>query len=160
MAVDRPEESNPLAKNFNIVIAQKIPCNGQRISRLIASQILGNKLFEPYNSLLKKMEQAEDEFFNDQSNPLFNWNNDTIVKIFKSENFNVSYQVERIIEKRRITKKEIFNWFNLENSAYANAMAKVIGDASLPKISSLLESASENTIFNWETEIAFLTVSM
>ena len=160
MAVDRPEESNPLAKNFNIVIAQKIPCNGQRISRLIASQILGNKLFEPYNSLLKKMEQAEDEFFNDQSNPLFNWNNDTIVKIFKSENFNVSYQVERIIEKRRITKKEIFNWFNLENSAYANAMAKVIGDASLPKISSLLETASENTIFNWETEIAFLTVSM
>ena len=72
----------------------------------------------------------------------------------------MSYQVERIIEKRRITKKEIFNWFNLENSAYADAMAKVIGDASLPKISSLLESASENTIFNWETEIAFLTVSM
>lgn len=159
-AADKPEDVSALAKNFNIVIAQKIPCNGQRISRLVASQILGNKLFEPYSSLLKKMEQAENEFFTDKENPLFSWNNDTVVKQFKDEGFTVSYEVQRIIEKRRITKKEISNWFNLENSAYANAVAQSIGDASIPKIANLLENAAENSIFNWETEIAFLAVSM
>lgn len=156
----RPEETNPLAKGFNIVIAQKIPSNGQRISKLIGAQVLGNKIFEPYASMLSKMENAETKFFGDKTNPLFEWNNDVIVKLFKDESFNVSYEVERIIEKRRITKKEIFNWFNLETSAYAHAMAEELGDASLEKLRALLENAAENTIFNWETEIAFLSISL
>ena len=156
----RSEETSPLAKNFNIIIAQKIPCNGQRISRLIASQVLGNKLFEPYNTLLSTMEEAEEKFFGDRTNPIFEWNNDTIVKMFKDAGFKVSYEVERIIEKRRITKREIANWFNLDTSAYAHAVAEAIGDASLPKIANLLENSAEHTVFNWETEIAFLTVSL
>ena len=159
-AATKPKDIRPLADGFNIVIAQKIPCHGQRISQLIASQVLGNKLFEPYNSMLSKMEQAEKEFFGDKTNPLFNWDCDTIVKIFKDAGFNVAFQVETMIEKRRIKKREIANWFNLESSAYADAIAKAIGDASVAKLSSLLENASETTIFNWETEIAFLTVSM
>ena len=159
-AATKPKDIRPLADGFNIVIAQKIPCHGQRISQLIASQVLGNKLFEPYNSMLSKMEQAEKEFFGDKTNPLFNWDCDTIVKIFKDAGFNVAFQVETMIEKRRLTKREIANWFNLESSAYADAIAKAIGDASVAKLSSLLENASETTIFNWETEIAFLTVSM
>ena len=159
-AATKPEDIRPLADGFNIVIAQKIPCHGQRISQLIASQVLGNKLFEPYNSMLSKMEQAEKEFFGDRTNPLFNWDCDTIVQVFKDAGFNVAFQVETMIEKRRLTKREIANWFNLESSAYADAIAKAIGDASVAKLSSLLENASETTIFNWETEIAFLTVSM
>ena len=159
-ATTKPEDIRPLADGFNIVIAQKIPCHGQRISQLIASQVLGNKLFEPYNSMLSKMEQAEKEFFGDKTNPLFNWDCDTIVQVFKDAGFNVAFQVETMIEKRRLTKREIANWFNLESSAYADAIAKAIGDASVAKLSSLLENASETTIFNWETEIAFLTVSM
>lgn len=159
-AATKPKDIRPLADGFNIVIAQKIPCHGQRISQLIASQVLGNKLFEPYNSMLSKMEQAEKEFFGDRTNPLFNWDCDTIAQIFKDAGFNVAFQVETMIEKRRLTKREIANWFNLESSAYADAIAKAIGDASVAKLSSLLENASETTIFNWETEIAFLTVSM
>lgn len=159
-AATKPKDIRPLADDFNIVIAQKIPCHGQRISQLIASQVLGNKLFEPYNSMLSKMEQAEKEFFGDRTNPLFNWDCDTIVQVFKDAGFNVAFQVETMIEKRRLTKREIANWFNLESSAYADAIAKAIGDASVAKLSSLLENASETTIFNWETEIAFLTVSM
>ena len=159
-AATKPKDIRPLADGFNIVIAQKIPCHGQRISQLIASQVLGNKLFEPYNSMLSKMEQAEKEFFGDRTNPLFNWDCDTIVQVFKDAGFNVAFQVETMIEKRRIKKREIANWFNLESSAYADAIAKAIGDASVAKLSSLLENASETTIFNWETEIAFLTVSM
>lgn len=159
-AATKPKDIRPLADGFNIVIAQKIPCHGQRISQLIASQVLGNKLFEPYNSMLSKMEQAEKEFFGDRTNPLFNWDCDTIVQVFKDAGFNVAFQVETMIEKRRLTKREIANWFNLESSAYADAIAKAIGDASVAKLSSLLENASETTIFNWETEIAFLTVSM
>lgn len=159
-AATKPKDIRPLADGFNIVIAQKIPCHGQRISQLIASQVLGNKLFEPYNSMLSKMEQAEKEFFGDKTNPLFNWDCDTIVQIFKDAGFNVAFQVKTMIKKRRLTKREIANWFNLESSAYADAIAKAIGDASVAKLSSLLENASETTIFNWETEIAFLTVSM
>lgn len=159
-ALSKSEDVRPFAEGFNIVIAQKIPCKGQKISKLIASQVLGNKLFEPYNTLLSKMEQAEKEFFGDKTNPLFSWDNDTIVKAFKDNGFNVSYEVETLVEKRRITKREIFNWFNLETSAYAQKIAEAIGDASVSKIASLLENASEHTIFSWETEIAFLTISL
>lgn len=158
--LQRSEDTCPLAKNFNIVISQKIPCKGQKISNLIKSQVLSNKIFEPYTTLLQKMEEAENEFFTDKDNPLFNWDNDSIVKKFKEQGFNVSYEVETIIEKRKITKKEIFNWFNLETSAYATAIAKAIGDASIQKISTLLENSCETTIFNWQTEIAFLTISL
>ena len=105
------------------------------------------------------MELSEEEFFNDKENPLFNWNNNSIVATFEKNGFNVSYEVETIIEKRKISKKEIYNWFNLESSAYGSAIAKSIGEASIQKISTLLENACENTIFNWQTEIAFLTIS-
>lgn len=159
-AVQKPQENSTLAKNFNVVIAQKIPCHNQHISQLIISQILGNKLFEPYNSLLLKMEEAEKLFFADKTNPLFDWDCDSIIKNFKQDGFQISCEVETIIEKRKITKREIANWFNLETSAYATAIAKAIGDASISKISSLIENAAETTIFNWKTEIAFLTISM
>ena len=38
-------------------------------------------------------------------------------------------------------------------------MAEAVGIADLEKIVHLLESACTNTIFNWDTELAFFTVT-
>lgn len=149
----------PLAENFKIVISQKIPCHGQLLSQIIRKQILSPSTLESYETSLKKMEEAEKEFFGDKQNPLFNWDGDTIAKIFRENGFKVSFEIHKTTEKRRISQMEIQRWFSSQSSAYGRKIIDAVGTADLQKLIFLMETASQQTIFNWQTENVFLTVS-
>lgn len=150
---------SPLAKDFVIVISQRIPVNGQRISKLIRDQILSPATIEPFSEILNKMDEAEQDFFGDRTNTLFNWDGIFIANTLRQNNFSVKISNQDIFEKRRISKSDIEKWFNPDKSAYGAKMFEKIGTADLQKIINLLSNSCEKAIFNWKSEIAFLTVT-
>ncbi|MBQ5471155.1 MAG: AAA family ATPase [Treponema sp.] len=152
------EQECAFASGWQIIISQRIPCNGQLISQLIRNQILTDATLGLYQESLDRMEVAERAFFADKTNTLFNWNADTIAKEFKEKGFNVNYEVHRTNEKRRITHEDIRKWFSTENSAYGKAIFEAVGQTDLQKLIYLLENACQNTIFTWQTENAFFTI--
>ena len=148
----------PLADGWCAVISQKIPSGGQHISELIKKQILTPSSAEPYLSALEKMEQAEKSFFGDVTNPLFNWNCESIAQTFRNAGFAVESAVQTVEEKRRITLTEIRRWFDTKTSAYGTKILEAVGAFELQKLITLLENASANAIFSWKTETAYFTV--
>lgn len=150
----------PLASGFSIIISQRIPSKGQRISKLIKEQILTEKTIEQFLPIIEKMEKAENSFFGDKDNPLFNWDSQFISDCFSKKKFSVTAATKVFMEKRRILPSEIEKWFNSSSSAYGSKLAEEIETGDLQKLINLLTVASEKTIFEWKTEIAFYVISM
>ena len=149
-----------LAEGWKAVIAQRIPCSGQHIGRLVREQVLTKEGGTgTWADALDAMEKAEQEFFGDKLNPLFSWNTQTITDLFNQKGFTVTTDSQLLIEKRRITAQEIKSWFDTEKSAYGSYLARTVGSADLEKIANLLLSAASRMIFNWSTELAFFTAA-
>ncbi len=113
---------------------------------------------QKFEYILKKMELAENEFFGDSENPLFNWNAESIAESFRKYGFEVKSASKVVTEKRRISEAEISKWFDSENSAYGTSLAAAVGNEDLERIKNLLVTASQKTLFNWNTEIEFLKI--
>lgn len=148
----------PLAEGFMAVISQKIPCKGQHIGQLVKNQILTPEIQGNFREILDKMESAEQEFFGDRDNPMFSWDGIFIANTFRKRGFEVKAAVKEIVEKRKISLGEIEKWFNPEKSAYGKHLCNVLGNVELQKIVNLLEASCEKSIFEWKSEILFLTI--
>ena len=148
-----------VSKNWQIIISQQIPNATQHISQLIEKQIFRENITAEWSEVLKKMSDAEKNFFCDKKNPLFSWNADSAKKIFEESGFKIDASSKSIVEKRRITQKEIRAWFESESSAYGAAIRDAVGEQKTLEISRLLQSAAQNSIFNWQSEIAFFMIS-
>lgn len=148
----------PLADGWKMILSQKIPCHGQHISELTKKQILTDESIKPFRETLEKMHDAEEEFFGDRENPLFNWDGLFIANTFRKRGFKVKVASQEIVEKRRITPAEIEKWFNPETSAYGAKMYEAVGGVELQKIVNLMLAACDKTLFEWKSEIAFFTI--
>ncbi len=151
---------NLATDNMQVIISQRIPSKGQRIWELVSRDLLTKETRISYESILKKVEIAETEFFTNKENPLFAWDESTIQKSFEDNGFTVKAASRLITEKRRLSETEINRWFDTEKSTYGSAIAAAIGKEDFLKIKNLLLSAKENTIFNWNTTIVFMTISV
>lgn len=151
-----------LPENFQVVISQRIPKNGQRIGDLILSQVLlrSQAIEENFDAMMKKMSLAENEFFGDTENPLFAWDAASISESFKKYGFNVKSAEKVVEEKRKITGAEISKWFDPKTSSYGACIYNTVGGEDLEKIKNLLLVAAQKTLFSWKTEIEFITVSI
>ena len=151
---------NSVSKDLKIIISQRIPSKGQRIWELVQNQLLTESTRASFDTILKKMELAENEFFGDRENPLFAWDEHTITESFSKKGFEVKSASKVICEKRRITETEINRWFDAEKSSYGSSLAIAVGTEDLLKIKNLLLSACVNTLFTWNITIDFLTVDL
>ncbi len=152
-----PQEQ-PLADGWAVIISQKIPSGGQRLSSLVRNQILTPESAAPFAGILDKMAAAEKEFFSAETNELFAWNSSFIIDTFKNRGFNVKSAVQTMNEKRRISPQEIRKWFDADSSAYGKRMTEAAGENGIRKIARLMDAASEKTIFDWRTETAFIRI--
>lgn len=152
-----PQE-RPLADGWAVVISQKIPSGGQRLSSLVRNQILTPESAAPFAGILDRMAAAEKEFFSAETNELFAWNSSFIIDTFKNRGFNVKSAVQTMSEKRRISPQEIRKWLDADTSAYGKKMTEAVGESGMRKIARLMDAASEKTIFDWRTETAFIRI--
>lgn len=153
------KENKLLDKDFNVVISQKIPANGQRISALIKEQIITPETAGEYMGILEKLENAENDFYNDKTNALFTWDSDTIAAEFEAAGFEVKKEIEQLSEKRRLTNQEIQKWFAPQGSSYGAKMLAAVGKEDLQKIINLLEANCGKIIFKWRSQISFICIS-
>ena len=149
---------SPLAKDWKVIISQKIPCHGQRISSLVKKQILGDERAKNLSGILEKMNEAEEEFFEDRENPLFSWDGVFIANAFRKKGLSVKAESKILTEKKKISLQEIEKWFSSEDSSYTKKMKEAIGEENLLKIKNLLLASAEKTIFDWNSEFTFLTI--
>jgi len=148
------------AEGFQVIISQRIPNSAQHIGKLVENQVLNPQSAKEMEETFEKLEKAENEFFTNQENPLFNWDEKTFCQIFENAGFTVKCAVKPLIEKRRISQQEIYNWFDGEKSAYGSFIAQKLGVVETEKIKNLLVAAAKNTIFTWETKLAFFVISV
>jgi len=144
---------------WKIIISQQIPNAGQRVSKIIEKQVLGGTVLDAWRPLLEKMSEAEEKFFGDKSNPLFEWNAETVKKIFGEQGYKVECSTKKVTEKRRISQKEISAWFENENSSYGSAIKAAIGADKTAELARFFSSAAQTTIFDWTNETALFVVT-
>lgn len=145
-----------LDSGWKCIIAQRVPCHGQKLSDLLAGQVQSVNLSDK-GDLLNRMKNADAEFFTDSSNPIFAWDAETLAKIF-GEHFQVKMKVQQVEEKRRISPVEIERWFDSENSAYGSHLAKTLTTEEICWLKSQFMAACEKTVFNWKTEQVYLLI--
>ena len=104
--------ANPLNKlaarlrpGGRLCLAQIVPRHGQRLSELIDWSAVPDELAQ-------KVETADEALFTDLADPLVSWDVEDLVTLLESAGFsNVEVQVDRQVEQRRITEKQLNRWF-------------------------------------------------
>ncbi len=146
-----------LAENAVIIISQRIPCHGQKISDIISSQIFGHSITDSDTAkLIDKMNTAEKQFFSDKENALFNWDSQTIQELFQKQNLETNIQKSCLEEKRYITQSDIEKWFS-KTSSYGIQMYTALGENGVQVIKELLLKEARKKLFIWRTENIFVT---
>ena len=149
-------DKNLFAPDAAAVIAQHIPSHGQHLSLLIKEQIKCN---DAQKAILDKISTAEEAFFSDVTNPLFSWDAEAIKAFFEEKGFSVQCAAQSLDEKRRISEKQVAQWFDAESSSYAKAMSAVVSPNEWDEIKNLLLCAIDKQIFSWRSEIAFFFIT-
>ena len=144
---------------WKIVISQQIPSSGQRVSKVIEKQVLSGSVLDGWRPLLEKMGEAEEKFFSDKSNPLFEWNVESVKKIFEEQGYKVECKKERITEKRRVSQKEISAWFENTSSPYGSAIKTAIGSDKTAELARLFSAAAQTNVFDWTNETALFVIA-
>ena len=144
---------------WKIVISQQIPSSGQRVSKVIEKQVLSGSVLDGWRPLLEKMGEAEEKFFSDKSNPLFEWNVESVKKIFEEQGYKVECKKERITEKRRVSQKEISAWFENTSSPYGSAIKAAIGSDKTAELARLFSAAAQTNVFDWTNETALFVIA-
>ena len=99
----------PFSKDFSIILSQKIPAEGQKISKLVKEQILNEQTLPSFAKTISQMENAEKEFFADKENALFNWNEKTIVSAFQKMVLQLNAQSKSLQKKEEYQKQKLKN---------------------------------------------------
>ncbi|MBQ6028388.1 MAG: hypothetical protein IJL24_02525, partial [Treponema sp.] len=128
------------------------------VSKVIEKQVLAGGILDSWRPLLEKMGEAEEKFFSDKSNPLFDWNAESVKKVFEEQGFKVELKSSKVTEKRRVSQKEISAWFESESSPYAAAIKAAIGSDKTAELARFFSSAAQTTIFDWTSEVALFVV--
>ena len=159
------QEDDPLEKDepalldehAAIIISQRIPCHGQKMSDIISSQIFSHEMADAQTArLIDSMHAAEKQFFSDTQNPLFNWDAQTIQEQFQKQNLDIDMQKSTLEEKRYITEFDIEKWFS-KTSSYGQKMHSALGDDGVQTITDILLKEARKKLFTWHTENIFVT---
>ena len=152
------KSSKFLSSESKLLISQRIPCKGQRLSEILFKQLKFS--FDAQDSALaEKFMKFEDEFFDDKSNELFSWDENSIKKEFENNGFSAAVKTEPFLEKRRLSKKEILRWFDKENSSYGKKIAAALTDEGAEKIKNAMLDTVSDRIVTWHILNAFFCIS-
>lgn len=151
---------NRLAPGWRLLLHQKIPSQGQRLSSLLENHLgakgITSKDRESDLQLVQKLAAAENSFFQDKSNPLFGWNQETVATAL-SANFEVAFQVSRLAEQRMLSPQEIMRWLHPTNSAYGCHLARHLSQKEVELAVRLLLDLAKSPV-EWSHQAVCLVV--
>lgn len=148
-------KNGKISPDCEILISQIIPVKGQRISQLIMEEV-GNEMEDL--SPIKNLEHAEENYFSDENNSLFNWDENTIMSIFEKKGLDIQIAVRRFMEKKIISVQDVEIWFAGDRSSYGKFVSSALSESDIFKIKQLLTAECNKKLFNWKKEIAFIKI--
>ncbi|MGP1522325.1 MAG: AAA family ATPase [Treponema sp.] len=146
-----------IAQNGCILIAQKIPSASQRLSELLRPLYADTE----YKQLIEAAQKAENAFYTDSANPLFSWDEKTLEQNLAqgADNAELYTYVHLLCEKRSISAEEIERWFNTEHSSYGAAVNAFMGKDAAEQFKSLVIGSTEKKPVDWNSRVAFFTLT-
>ncbi len=161
-SVEFLESLRKLAQCFTkgsvVIISQQIPQKAQRLSTLL----LNSDTSKEHSAILQKVLEAENAFYTNNENPLFNWNAKTIEGALGDSGL---FQEIQCLEKtytefRTVYVDDIERWFNTETSTYAKFLKSFLGQETFAQFRALFEKKAGQGRFTWNTCIDYFVASV
>lgn len=137
-----------------IVIAETIFSEGQRISDLISRNSMDESLFS-------KLKESESDLFSDKSDPLVNWNSDSLqIELSGIDTLHMSFN--RIIDNspRRLKSSDIEFWFRStgenERKSLGERLENRCDKNEMESIKKSLHLQLDNKELPWRTVTLFI----
>ena len=135
-------------------MAEVVPRQAQRLCAL-------DRLDDLEADLRDRVLRAEEEIYEDESNPRVSWDADDLNKALTVAGFTaVEHRVERLSIPRRINLHHLGNWFSPggdKHPTFANLLRRHIEADELALIKKLFELQLVHKDVNWSTTYIFAT---
>jgi putative ATPase len=141
-----------LSEDGRFCLVQTIPKHGQRLYQLVDWS-------SETKTLAKKVAQAEDAIYADQSDPLVNWDETDMQAGLEASGFtSVTLQLDREKGQRRLTSGHLERWFGGEGGGtYGRRLLEAgLTDKEVEKVHTLYKRQLEEQIVGWETAVAYI----
>ncbi len=159
---EETRQDSSLACPYELLIAQKIPCRGMRLSRLLSGRTPADEAADPESSggsgLFREFTDAETAFFSDTDIPLFSWDDKTVKDVFDAHGFSVQCVTRTIEEKKRMAAAEIDKWFD-PDSRYGGHIVSSLGKKETQQICGALKEKTANSLVPWHSRTAFFRIT-
>lgn len=146
-----------LAENGRIGLIQTIPKHGQRLYDLVDWSRESEKL-------LAKVKKAEDAIYEDDHDPLVNWDVADLETAVQQANLKQhQLQLETETTQRRITGQHLERWFNLEEKggdklSYGRRLLQSkLTKKEVDNVSTLYQRQLRDKTIDWRTKVVYLT---
>ncbi|RKX74083.1 MAG: AAA family ATPase [Spirochaetes bacterium] len=136
-------------------IAETVPRKAPRLSEFIMAGIKK----ENERTLIEKFKTAEEEIYNDPSDPLINWDENDLIAFCKEAGFGeLKADTKTYTFNKYISTKDLRNWFAIESrqGKYAGKLLQRLKQEELKRIGEIFFSHLENTPVEWRKTVLFL----
>ena len=135
-----------------IALAEAVPRYTQRLYRLVAAEAIDSALYQ-------RWVEAEEALYEDQANPMLNWDAIDLLPQFQAAGFTATVELERTQTDYRITPAVLDRWFSPgqgENRlSYGEQLSQRLKKAEVKAVRAVLERVLSNQVVAWEGAIAF-----
>jgi putative ATPase len=138
-----------------IILAESIPQQAQRLYDLLPETAL-----KP--ALKKALVKAEDQIYNNSTDPMLNWNISDLQRYFEQAGFSVAIQIERSTSQSLITAALLDRWFalNTEPASYRDRLALILTADQIATIETIFRRYLLNQTVNWSSSIGFIRATI
>ena len=142
---------NVLGENGRVIFAQMIPCQGQRIHRLVD--------WSGHEPIETKVAPIEEQLWTTKEQPLTAWAEADLEAVLQEHGWDVTIQVKALTEKRRLANTLVRRWLSEENAYYQALLTGDLTPEELKVIQKLYKEQLGNQIVEWVNQVAFVVLT-
>jgi putative ATPase len=137
-----------------IALAEAVPRYTQRLYRLVSAEAIESELYQ-------RWVEAEEALYQDQADPMLNWDAIDLLPQFEAVGFSATVELERTQTDYRITAAVLDRWFTpgqaqqQERLSYGEQLSRFLSEAEVKAVQALLGRTLINQVVAWEGAIAF-----
>ncbi len=134
-----------LLENGRLCLLENIPRHGQRLHQLLEL---------PPSDWLERLRLAEEQVYQDRSEPLLAWDENTLQDELRQAGFKVEIQLETWRREQLLLPEQVQRWFDPQPKSYASRLKKAgLEDSDLLRLQQSLPLGKSLT---WKTQAAIV----
>jgi len=147
-----------ISEKSYLVFGESVPSLGQRLSNLIPDKLLDLEF-------RKSLISAEKEIYNNTNNFQSDWSPSTLKKELELNHWNIQrWEIKEFITPTLIKKKQIKNWFSLQNdssqTSYGHELSKYFSKKELEELCQTFNDSIGEKVVPWKSTSLFMKLSL